>query len=105
MGSLTILRNEIRKAKKYYYCDDCGNLIGPGNNYQYLYGRIEIWEKMTVMRYCTKCISIRIHEDEDYNQIKPCPHKDCDYWGQGGCMLPGKCIYAGDNMEGRGVYE
>ena len=59
-----------------------------------------------VVGYAEQVIAVLDKEiDEDYNQIKPCPHKDCDYWGQGGCMLPGKCIYAGDNMEGRGVYE
>lgn len=28
-----------------------------------------------------------------------CKHITCEYWGQSGCMLPGRCIYAPDDYE------
>ena len=54
MGDI-ILRNEIRTAKKLYYCAWCENTINPGTKYQYLYGGKEVFGKMSVLRYCLKC--------------------------------------------------
>lgn len=51
----TVLRNEIRTAKKWYYCAWCDCIIFPGMKYQYLYGGKETFGKMTVLRYCMKC--------------------------------------------------
>jgi hypothetical protein len=36
---------------------------------------------------------------EEYNIDQSCQHTTCDYWGQGGCMLPGRCIYAPTDEE------
>jgi len=55
LNTVTTLINEIRTAKKRYYCDWCENTISPGQKYQYLYGGKEVFDKMTVIRYCMEC--------------------------------------------------
>jgi len=55
----TVLRNEIRTAKKSYYCAWCENIISPGMKYQYLYGGNDVFGKMTVLRYCLKCSTLK----------------------------------------------
>jgi hypothetical protein len=55
INTVTILRNNIRKARKQYLCDWCYCSIFPGDSYQYLFGGKEIWGKMIVLRYCMEC--------------------------------------------------
>lgn len=37
--------------------------------------------------------------DSEEMKEHECKNTDCDYWGQGGCMLPGRCIYTLDEEE------
>ena len=53
---ITVLRREIRKAKKEYICDNCKKYIFSGDVYKYLYGGKEIYGKMIVLRFCKECI-------------------------------------------------
>lgn len=41
----------------------------------------------------------------DYADIisQECQHTTCEYWGQGGCMLPGRCIYSPDEDENTSI--
>lgn len=50
-----VIKDDLRRAKNDYVCDDCKKPIAKGENYNYLFGSASVDEKPYVLRMCFEC--------------------------------------------------
>lgn len=52
-----IITTRVYSAKKEHTCDECGRQIGPGEKYEYVWGK---WEgDVSVVKTCPDCMELR----------------------------------------------
>jgi hypothetical protein len=53
----SVLRQEVRLARQVHTCGECGDLIRPGDSYEYVTGLWDGW--WSTYRTCSFCLKIR----------------------------------------------